>query len=95
MNGIDWNDYSCLDELNHDFTIYLNEKYNNIKHSSLNSTPRNRYLQDMDKIKFVPTEDLENNFLHRVSRKVNNDVTIQLNTKQFEVPAKYIGQLLL
>lgn len=92
MNGIDWNDYSSLDELNHDFIIYLNEKYNNIIHSSINSTPRDRYLKDMDKIKFVSAEDLDNNFLHRVSRKVNNDATIQLNTNQFEVPAKYIGQ---
>lgn len=92
MNGIDWNDYASLDELNRDFNIYLNEKYSNVIHSSINVTPRNRYLRDMGKIKFIPIEELDNHFLHRVSRKVNNDATIQLNTNLFEVPAKYIGQ---
>lgn len=92
MNGINWNDYVSLDELNRDFNIYLNEKYSNAIHSSINATPRNRYLKDMEKIKFTPIQELENHFLHRVSRKVNNDATIQLNSKQFEVPAKYIGQ---
>jgi hypothetical protein len=46
----------------------------------------------MDKIKFIPIEELDNHFLHRVTRKVNNDATIILNSKYFEVPAKYIGQ---
>jgi len=46
----------------------------------------------MDRIKFIPPEELDNHFLHRVTRKVNNDATIKLNCLQFEVPAKYIGQ---
>lgn len=92
INGIDWNDYSTLDELNTDFITYLNEKYSNVIHSSIEVTPRTRYLKDMDKIKFIPAEDLNNHFLHRVTRKVNNDATIQLHSNQFEVPAKYMGQ---
>ena len=36
-------------------------------------------------------EALEKHFLHREARKVNNDATIQLNSKLFEVPQKYIG----
>lgn len=92
MNGIDWNDYLSLEELNTDFSKYLNESYTNSVHSSINTTPRNRYLQDMDKVKFMPVEELENHFLHRVSRKVSSDATIRLSSKHFEVPAKYIGQ---
>ena len=92
MNGINWNDYSSLEALNTDFNKYLNEKYTNIIHSSIGTTPRERYLQDIDRIKFVPVEELDNHFLHRVSRKVNNDATIQLHSKQFEVPSKYMGQ---
>jgi transposase InsO family protein len=92
INGIDWNDYSSLEELNTDFNKYLNEKYINIVHSSIKTSPRARYLENIDRIKFIPIEELDNHFLHRVSRKVNNDATIQLYCKQFEVPAKYVGQ---
>lgn len=92
MNGINWNNYTDLDSLNTDFNKYLNEKYSNSIHSSIMMTPRERYIQDVDKMKFIPMEELDNHFLHRVSRKVNNDATINLNSLQFEVPAKYIGQ---
>jgi len=92
LNGINWNDYSSLEQLNNEFIIYLNEKYSNIIHSAINNSPKARYLKDMDKIKFIPIEELDNHFLHRVTRKVNNDATIILNSKYFEVPAKYIGQ---
>lgn len=92
MNGINWNDYCSLEELNVDFNKYLNEKYTNKIHSSIETTPRSRYLKDIDKIKFKPIEELDNHFLHRVVRKVNNDATIQLYCNQFEVPSYYMGQ---
>jgi len=92
MNGINWNDYRSLDELNMDFNKYLNVKYTNTIHSSIDTTPRLRYLKDIDRIKFKPIEELDNHFLHRVVRKVNNDATIQLYCNQFEVPSYYMGQ---
>ena len=46
----------------------------------------------MNRIKFIPKEKLEDHFLHRVARTVNNDATIQLHSKLFEVPQKYIGR---
>lgn len=92
LNGVDWNDFDSLEQLNLEFNRYLSEKYTNEIHSSLGTTPRKRYLQDNLKIKFMPTELLENHFLHRETRKVNNDSTIQLKSQFFEVPQKYIGQ---
>lgn len=92
LNGVDWNDFISLEILNIDFSKYLNEKYTNSIHSSIETTPRNRYINDMDKIKFIPPEELDNYFLHRVERTVNNDATIKLHSKFFEVPQKYIGQ---
>ena len=94
INGIDWNTFSSLEQLNAEFNKYLNEKYINSEHSAIGMSPRNRYLKDMDKFKFVPAELLETHFLHRVTRKVNNDATILLDSKYFEVPQKYIGQRL-
>ena len=92
LNGVDWNDFSSLEQLNIGFNKYLNDKYTNSEHSSIGMTPRNRYIQDMDKIKMIPSEMLETHFLHRITRKVSNDATIQLHSKYFEVPQKYIGQ---
>jgi transposase InsO family protein len=92
INGVDWNEFDSLESLNSGFSKYLNEKYMNSIHSSLEFTPRERYLIDTDRIKTVKPEDLDNHFLHRVIRRVNNDATIQLYTNSFEVPQKYIGQ---
>ena len=94
LNCIDWNVFSSLEQLNSGFNEYLNDKYTNSEHSALGMTPRNRYLRDINKVKLIPAELLENHFLHRVTRKVNNDSTIQLDSKYFEVPQKFIGQRL-
>lgn len=92
MNGIDWNSFDSLESLNGSFNKYLSDKYTNSIHSALETTPRERYIKDSDKIKFIPQEVLENHFLHRATRRVNNDATIQLYSKLFEVPQKYIRQ---
>lgn len=92
MNGVDWNNFDSLDNLNIEFNKYLSDKYMNSTHSSLGTTPRERYTKDSDKIKFIHQEALENHFLHRVTRRVNNDATIKLHSKLFEVPQKYIAQ---
>lgn len=91
MNGIDWNKFNSLSELNSDFNMYLNSGYNSSIHSAIKITPRERFLKDINRIKYLPPEDIENKFLHRVTRRVNNDATISLNNKQFEAPPKYIG----
>jgi len=92
INSVDWNIFESLEHLNSQFNKYLTDKYINKIHSALNNTPRNRYLQDLDKIKYKTELELDNCFLHRVTRKVRNDSTISIYSKYFEVPQKYIGQ---
>lgn len=92
INSTDWNSFSSLEHLNVEFSKYLNTEYINKVHSAINDTPKNRYLKDMDRIKYKSEKELEEAFLHRVTRKVNNDATIKLHSKCFEVPQKYIGQ---
>ena len=70
----------------------MNEKYMNTVHSAIGMSPRERYLKDHSRIKFVPKEILDEHFLHRVTRTVNNDATIKLYSRLFEVPQKYIRQ---
>lgn len=92
INGLDWNNYKDLLGLNMDLAIYLNDKYNNAIHSTIKQTPKERYLKDTEVIKFLPDEQISNSFLHRVTRKVNNDATIRIKCLTFEVSQKYIGQ---
>ena len=59
INGVDWNVFDSLESLNSAFNAYLNEKYMNQVHSSSSITPRERYIQDSCKIKYIKPEDLD------------------------------------
>ena len=92
LNAIDWNEFDSLESLNDAFYNFLNEKYMNTMHSAIGMSPRERYLKDLPRVKFIPKEILDEHFLHRVTRTVNNDATIKLYSELFEVPQKYIRQ---
>lgn len=92
MHGLDWNNFNNLDDLNDSLNKFLDDNYLNTIHSSLENTPRKRYLVDYEKIKYLPDEEIEKCFHHRISRKVNKDSTIRVLNSSYEVPQKYIGQ---
>ncbi|MEG0578399.1 MAG: DDE-type integrase/transposase/recombinase [Niameybacter sp.] len=92
MNGIDWTTFSSLEKLNEDYWGYLNRYYNNAHHSSIDSTPRDRYLKDATLIKHLPSDLLNHHFLHRMERRVNSDATVIIDKKPYEVPMQYIGK---
>jgi hypothetical protein len=92
INSVDWNLFKSLEHLNSEFNKYLTDKYINKIHSGINDTPKNRYLKDLNRIKHKTESELDNCFLHRVTRTVRNDATIPISLKFFEVPQKYIGQ---
>lgn len=92
LNTLDWNKIASLQELNYLFKQFLNEKYFNKIHSSINDTPLNKFMSYADNIKFITSvNQLDYAFLHREQRRVNKDSTISLNKILFEVPQKYIG----
>ena len=92
VNCTDWNIFESLENLNQQFTIYLNTEYQNKIHSGIKTTPRERYKNDMALIKYKSTEEIEKSFLHRITRKVRKDGTIIIQTVLYEVPQKYINQ---
>ncbi len=92
MNGTDWNEFSSLEDLNKDFNKYLQSKYNNSFHSGINNSPKDRFMKDVSNLKFIPEEELEKHFLHRITRKVNSDSTVSIDKVLYEVPQKYIKQ---
>jgi len=93
LNCIDWNSFSSLEQLNDQYYTYVNSEYNNHFHSSINNTPKKRFLQDNNLIRFISSDEALNEyFMHSFDRKVALDSTVQLLGKQFEVPSKYLKQ---
>lgn len=92
MYNTDFNQFKSLDDINDNFSGYINKK-NNTPHSALGgNTPLNVFMRDIEgKIKRIEPNVLEKIFYHTVLRRVNNDATIKLNTKVYETAQKYIG----
>lgn len=93
INCTDWNSFTSLEDLNERYYNYVNTEYNNHFHSSINDTPRNRFMKDYNLLNFVSTNELlDEYFLHSLDRKVATDSTIQVCGKAFEVPSRYMKQ---
>lgn len=83
-----------LKQLNEAFREWLGEKYNRKIHSTIKTTPFDRYFNDMNSVKIHKKTAplIEKAFLHTEYRTVNNDATISFETGLYEAAAKYIGQ---
>lgn len=91
MNAVDWNIFSSLGDIDSSLSAFLSEKYTNSLHSSLNCTPKERFLRDHGRIRHVPVEELDLHFLHRKECRVTNAATIKLLGTEYETPQQYIG----
>jgi len=83
-----------LKQLNESFHKWLREKYNRKVHSTIKTTPFDRYFNDMKNVKIrkKSAQVIQQAFLHTTERIVNRDSTISFETELFEVDPKYIGQ---
>lgn len=92
MSSINWCDFKSIDILNESLLTYVNH-YNKTFHSSINSTPFDKYMNNIENLKFVSSKsELDNLFLYKVQRTVKNDSTISIKTKLFEVPLNYVRE---
>jgi len=86
-------DKSSLKNLNQAFWNWLEKDYHRKKHTSLNDTPLNTYMKQINKVETIDNPDiLEKIFLKKDTRKVNADATISVNKKLYEVPPVFIGK---
>lgn len=93
LNLLDWNSISSIEELNEMLQNYVENIYHQTIHSSIKMKPIDKYIEHIDKIRFVPSkQELDYIFLYRVERRVKNDATIPILNCIFEVPPKYIGE---
>lgn len=83
-----------LDELNAAFASWLNDDYHHRLHSGINERPIDRYHRSLSSVDVRrPTKaELDEIFLVRDERVVNNDATISFKGRIYEVPTAYIRQ---
>lgn len=83
-----------LEDFNAAFTIWLKDDYHHKIHAGIDERPIDRYHRSCAKIDLRrPTKaELDEIFLVRHERVVNNDATISFKSGIYEVPAAYIRQ---
>lgn len=83
-----------LAELNQAFWLWLEEDYHLRRHSALGESPLDRYRSAVARVQIrrLSQPELEEIFLVRHERVVNNDATISFKGALYEVPAAYIRQ---
>lgn len=92
MAVLDWSTFSSIEDLNASLSSFV-ERYNNQYHSSIKKKPLDKFLENVDSLKFIHSQkELDFTFLFRVERCVKNDATISLNNDLYQVPMQFIGQ---
>lgn len=83
-----------LQELNDAFAVWLKNDYHHRRHSGIDERPIDRYHRSagQTEIKRPSKPELNEIFLVRHERVVNNDATISFKGRIYEVPAAYIRQ---
>jgi len=90
FNTLDWNEFANVDEVQELYEEYLNKEYINKLHSAINTTPRERFMQDYQGVIRKTDAQIEECFLHREVRFVRKDATISFCNMLYEVPQEYI-----
>jgi len=83
-----------IEDLNHAFRIWLNDDYHHKIHGGIDQRPIDRYHASLARINIrrLSKTELDEIFLVRHERVVNNDATISFKGAIYEVPAAYIRQ---
>lgn len=81
-----------LDDVNQAFWLWLQEDYHHKLHTGIDQRPIDRYNASVDKvpIRRLAKSELDEIFLIRHERVVNNDATISFKGCRYEVPSAYI-----
>lgn len=87
---IDPSSFNSIEDVNASLLNYV-EQYNFTNHSGINRKPLEKFMENIDNIKLLTAQELNNVFLYRVQRSVKNDATISIDRQLYEVPSKYIG----
>lgn len=90
LNGFDPADVSSLEELNQLLVGYV-RKRNTEVNRSIGKTPVERYQLGIEHVRLPKSKEwLDECFMNRIVRKVNNDSTVSIDTISYDVPMQFI-----
>ena len=82
-----------LDELNARLWAWLSTEYHRREHGGTKRVPLDHWLEQVDHLRPAPMlDELERIFLHRATRKVQNDSTISFGGHKLQVRGELIGR---
>ena len=91
MNCTDLGTFLSPGDASASLAAFLSKEYTNKAHSSIKCTPKERFMRDYEKIRRIPTEELEFHFMHRKECRVTNAATVKLLGTEYETPQQFIG----
>jgi transposase InsO family protein len=81
-------DLSSLEALNRQFTVWVEEEYNGVVHSTLGMRPIDRFGMDRARLRFLPPNQANDELFYiEDDRKVRADNTFHLGNVRYETPA--------
>ena len=90
LNGFDSSGVNSLEELNRMLTDYVHRR-NNSFNRDINGTPMERYSLHVDHIRFPKSKEwLDECFMNRIVRRVNNDSTVSIHSVSYDCPQQFI-----
>lgn len=86
-------DLSSMDELNRQFTHWVEQDYNATVHSTLGMKPIDRFGVDLSRIRFLsPSQDTDELFYAEATRTVKKDNTFSFQGRRYETPVDLRGK---
>ncbi len=90
LNGLDVSGVSSIEELNRLLADYVRIRNNSVNRNT-GETPMERYSRHIDRIRFPKSREwLDECFMNRVLRNVNNDSTVSIDSALYDVPMQFI-----
>jgi transposase InsO family protein len=86
-------DLSSLEQLNKQFTQWVEAEYNATEHSTLGMKPIDRFGVDLSRIRFLsPSEDTDELFYAEAARTAKKDNTFSFQGNRYETPVDLRGR---
>jgi transposase InsO family protein len=86
-------DLSSLEQLNKQFTLWVEHEYNATEHSTLGMKPIDRFGMDLSRVRFLsPSEDNDELFYAQAERTVKKDNTFSFEGSRYETPFDLRGR---
>lgn len=90
LNGFDPSEVSSLEELNRLLADYV-RKRNTTVNRTIGETPIERYQRGIDHVRLPKSKEwLDECFMNRITRKVNLDATVSIDSVSYDVPMQFI-----